>query len=594
MTMSQLPGLGGLAELWEETVGDPSVCVAVLDGPVDRSHPSLAPARLGCLETTATCSAGDGPATCHGTHVASIIFGRHGGPVAGVAPGCRGLIVPIFSDAGRGPTLSCSQLELTRAILLAVRHGARIINISAGQFAPAGGAHPLLADAVRVCTSRGVLVVAAAGNDGCDCLHLPAALPNVLTVGAIGRSGRPLPFSNWGASYRPHGIMAPGEMIPGARPGGTTGTASGTSFATAIVSGVVALLMSLQVKHGRPADPLAVAAMLLETAIGCEPLDRSEGCQQLLAGRLNIPDAMSRVLGRGTSPTNLGAVDRPEVMDRPATSGRINPSTLLAPGNPDGGPLRPVYPLGRLSIEPDPGYRGGSVIGRFPARTADLITLLDDLDKNPSGSLAFLWTLQVDSAPVYALRPDGPFAAETHRRLRRFWREQVAGRVERIAVPGGIGGELTLSSGLTIPVIRPADPGMTGWAKTAIRDSIVGDAARFDRGSDAVSNFLDRVSEHLRNPGLTPRERALNFGLTHATVVERALATALRDGMGLDVIRVERSPFCRPESDCWDVELIFFDPKADRHATRRVFRVTVDVSDVVPVLIDGPRAWSIR
>jgi hypothetical protein len=594
MITSQFPGLGGLAELWEETVGDSSVCVAVLDGPVDRSHPSLAPARLVCLETTAPCAAVDGPATSHGTHVASIIFGRHGGPMAGVAPGCRGLIVPIFSDAGRGPALSCSQLELARAILLAVRHGARIINISAGQFAPSGGAHPLLADAVRACTARGVLVVAAAGNDGCDCLHLPAALPNVLTVGAIGRSGRPLPFSNWGASYRPHGIMAPGEMIPGARPGGTTGTASGTSFATAIVSGVVALLSSLQVKHGRPADPLAVAALLLETAIGCEPLDRSEGCQQWLAGRINIPDAMARVLGPETSTPNSTAVDRPEAMDRPATSGRINPSTVLAPDRPDGGPPRPVYPLGRLSIEPDPGDRGGSVNGRFPATAADRIRLLDDLDQNPSGTSAFQWILQIDSAPVYVLRPDGPFAAETHQRLRRFLREQAAGRVERIAVPGGLGGEQALSSGLLIPVIRPAGRGLTGWARTAVREAIVGDAARFDRGSDAVSRFLDRVSEHVRNPGLTPRERALNFGLTHATVVERAFATPLRDGMGLDLIRVERSPFCRPGSECWDVALIFFDPKADRHATRRVFRVTIDVSDLVPVLIDGPRAWSIR
>src|SRR5207247_1268487 len=86
------------------------------------------------------------------------------------------------------------------------RGGAHVVNISGGQFAPSGGAHPLLADAVRSCTSRGILVVAAAGNDGCDCLHLPAALPNVLTVGALDRAGRPLAFSNWGAAYRSHGI----------------------------------------------------------------------------------------------------------------------------------------------------------------------------------------------------------------------------------------------------------------------------------------------------------------------------------------------------------------------------------------------------
>ncbi len=40
-----------LESLWETTIGDPRVCVAVLDGPVDRSHPSLASAKLTCLET---------------------------------------------------------------------------------------------------------------------------------------------------------------------------------------------------------------------------------------------------------------------------------------------------------------------------------------------------------------------------------------------------------------------------------------------------------------------------------------------------------------------------------------------------------------
>src|SRR4051812_5199307 len=106
--MNQLTGLDGLAEIWGETLGDPSICVAVLDGPVDRSHPGLASARLECRETLVDCRPSGGPATRHGTHVASIIFGRHGGPVAGIAPGCRGLILPIFPDGAGGAALSCS------------------------------------------------------------------------------------------------------------------------------------------------------------------------------------------------------------------------------------------------------------------------------------------------------------------------------------------------------------------------------------------------------------------------------------------------------------------------------------------------------
>ncbi len=64
----------------------------------------------------------------HGTHVASVIFRRHDGPVPGLASGCRGLIVPIFSD-GEG---HLSQLDLARTIDQAVEVGAHVINVNRG------------------------------------------------------------------------------------------------------------------------------------------------------------------------------------------------------------------------------------------------------------------------------------------------------------------------------------------------------------------------------------------------------------------------------------------------------------------------------
>ena len=67
-----IPSIPGLSELWSETLGDPRVVVAVLDGPVDRGHPSLAGARLDVIEATTPVRAGSsgGPATRHGTAVA--------------------------------------------------------------------------------------------------------------------------------------------------------------------------------------------------------------------------------------------------------------------------------------------------------------------------------------------------------------------------------------------------------------------------------------------------------------------------------------------------------------------------------------------
>ena len=47
-------------------------------------------------------------------------------------------------------------------------------------------------------------------------------------------------------------------------------------------------------------------------------------------------------------------------------------------------------------------------------------------------------------------------------------------------------------------------------------------------------------------------------------------------------------------SDCWDIKLIFFNPEDQLKVARRVYRYTVDVSDVVPVLVGRVREWSIR
>jgi hypothetical protein len=63
----------------------------------------------------------------------------------------------------------------------------------------------LLSDAVRRAAAEGALIVAVVGNDGCACLHVPGALPTVLAVGAMDRTGRPIPSSNWGEAYRTNG-----------------------------------------------------------------------------------------------------------------------------------------------------------------------------------------------------------------------------------------------------------------------------------------------------------------------------------------------------------------------------------------------------
>src|SRR5262249_38741492 len=231
--MHDLPGLG---ELWLRTRGNPAIRIAVLDGPVELAHPGLVGAMLKQRTVTGSPARFGGSAGRHGTRVAELIFGRTGG----IAPHCTGISLPIFSSDG-ARLRPCSQLDPALALTAAIQEEVHVINVSGGEFTPSGEAHPLLADVVRECERRGILIVAAAGNEGCDCLHVPAAMSPVLAVGAIDAAGEPLEFSNWGAAYRRQGIVAPG--------------ADGTSFAAARGTGVAALLLSLQIKLGQRPDP---------------------------------------------------------------------------------------------------------------------------------------------------------------------------------------------------------------------------------------------------------------------------------------------------------------------------------------------------
>src|SRR5690349_2966760 len=128
--MPSIAEIDGLKELWIETHGDPRIVIAVLDGPVDQSHPCFVDTNLLSLETLVSATVTLGAASQHGTHIASVIFGQHGSPVTGIAPSCSGLIVPIFEEGDSGELAPCSQIDLARAILQAVQHGAHIINIS--------------------------------------------------------------------------------------------------------------------------------------------------------------------------------------------------------------------------------------------------------------------------------------------------------------------------------------------------------------------------------------------------------------------------------------------------------------------------------
>ena len=694
------PPIPGLATLWNITKGDPRVSIAVIDGLVDMSHPCFAGASLQTLhlkgQARLVCRSKSQGSCNHGTQIASLLFARHGcGPVWGVAPECRGLIIPIFRDHPlvAGAVLPSSQTDLARAIDLARDHGAHIINISSGQTSVRGRAEPELAAAVRRCVDSGILIVSAAGNDGGDALHVPAALPDVLVVGALDGSGKPAEFSNYGSLYRTRGVLAPGENLRVASNGGGFEVQSGTSYATPLVSGVAALLLSAQYQdvEGRgQLKPSTVRDVLLKSARGCEAKDPM-ACRRYLLGRLDVERALT-LLKRGqplmTTPNSQGQTPFDESLDTSADAGdlgergpagesgpvvdrgvpqrsnrsvaprsagalppsaarsrqvaggrpQVYPSCKCGGGGGGGGgeekcacngggaaegatePERPplVYALGTLSydfgtqarfdsiasqIAPVEGTPGPA--GPIPA-SIDTATLLAHLDANPHVAESITWTMNLDSTPIYAIRPDGAFAADAYALLRRFLSEQVDAtvRAERVSLPGYLIGTQTLLTGQKVGVVVPVIRGMFNWTTGALvqraagkrPDNAAGKGEReaFRRKEEGITNFLQRVYFEIRNLGLEPRDRALNAAATNAFQLEQVFVAAAAAGLQLDQIDVERSPICRLDSDCWDVVLYFFNPANVLGEARRAFRFTVDVSDVVPVFIGDIREWSVR
>ena len=646
-----------IQKLWNLTQGDSQICVAILDGLVDQSHNCFNAANLTRLPTLIQGEAtANGSMSGHGTHVASIIFGQHNSSeLRGIAPQCRGLIVPIFGDNNK----KLSQLDLARAIEQAVNAGAHIINVSAGQLTDNGEAEGWLDRAVQLCKDHNVLIVAAAGNDGCECLHVPASLPTVLAVGAMNDQGKPIDFSNWGEKYQNQGILAPGEHILGAKPGGGTQKLSGTSFATPIVSGVAALLLSLQVQRGETPDPAKVRAVLLETAIPCTDKD-TDDISRCLLGKLNISGALQYFTG-GTMSEELDTVETVDSIEAAgcgcaeitkSAEPEPNPEEFIPPeffpvvpavttsapltnssnsqfttmsnrtsnyitasqAPSDLAEVNLVYALGTL------GYDFGSEARRdsfkqlmpgvqidgtaIPANPYDARQMVDYLGDNLSEAKSLIWTLNLELTPVYAIEPGGAFARDVYAILQQLLSGQIQAEdsenyVERVSIPGILSGRsVKLFSGQVVPVIEvPNTRGLYGWkVNTLVQAAIQTVQAQATEAQEesirrTLGSFLSRIYYDLRNLGTTSQDRALNFASTNAFQAASTFAEAVATGMELDSITVEKSPFCRLDSDCWDVKLKFFDPENSRRA-KKLFRFTIDVSDIIPVTLGEVRSWS--
>ncbi len=211
-----------------------------------------------------------------------------------------------------------------------------------------------------------------------------------------------------------------------------------------------------------------------------------------------------------------------------------------------------------------------------------------------------IWTLNVDVTPIYAIQPVGPFASAGYGRIVSLLKGQLTDGVELISVPGVIGGSVRLQSGQVVPVIVPSMRGMFSWATPALVSHVLGPRPKaaeaqksFDALAGGLGNFLNRIYYDLRNLGITGEDRALNYSATNAVQIVDVVRVSTQHQLELDTIEVKKSPICRINSECYDVELSFFQPN-NMNMANRVFRFTIDVSEVIPVTVGTVRSWTKR
>ena len=148
-------------------------------------------------------------------------------------PGQQGDAGEVLDSSGAGSTYSVAQ-----GLIWATDHGAKVINMSLGNYAQADFLH----DAIKYAYDHDVVLIAASGNDNTDRPGYPAAYPEVFAVAATDSAQKKASFSNYGDYID---VAAPGDSIASTYPGGQYAALSGTSMASPHVAALAGLIRSV-------------------------------------------------------------------------------------------------------------------------------------------------------------------------------------------------------------------------------------------------------------------------------------------------------------------------------------------------------------
>lgn len=290
---------------WKNYLPEDEVVVAVLDTGVDLDHPdlkgNLVPG-VNLISKSKSPQDNDG----HGTHVAGLVGASTNNKV-GVASISKGVkVMPVKVMDGNVGQMS----TVIEGIDYAISNGADVINLSLGSYSNLKS----MQDVIQKASEKGVLVVAAAGNDNVNKVIYPAAYESTISVAST-KTGTDTKasFSNYSSKVD---INTPGTNIYSTWLDGYS-YSSGTSMSTAIVSSAAGMLM----QHAPYLTAKQVSDILITSAT---PID---GLDQLGEGRLNILAAINcikknnRLYGKNAVETAIAVSQNgwPELQEKDVT-----------------------------------------------------------------------------------------------------------------------------------------------------------------------------------------------------------------------------------------------------------------------------------
>ena len=218
--------------------------IGVIDTSVDVNHPAFVRKKIEVQHLGHDGAAGP---DWHGTGVTALLAGDTSSGTPGLIPDASFYVADVFyGDTDHQP--ASDTISMLRAFDWLDGKNVKIINMSLS-----GPPDALLGQAIKKLSAKGILFVAAAGNEGPAAgPSYPAAYDQVIAVTAVGQNLKSYRYANRGSYID---ISAPGVAIWTAMPGSKEGYHSGTSFATPYVTAALAAIYA-QLPVNSPADVL--------------------------------------------------------------------------------------------------------------------------------------------------------------------------------------------------------------------------------------------------------------------------------------------------------------------------------------------------